>query len=69
MSLATLRTHVWKGGNDVVLHYKSNGRRELRPFKPATPEPQPEAESADAEAEPAAAAPESADTTAAPTAP
>lgn len=29
MSLATLRAHVWKGGNDVVLHYKANGRKEL----------------------------------------
>ncbi|QSZ35922.1 hypothetical protein DSL72_007044 [Monilinia vaccinii-corymbosi] len=30
MSLATLRAHVWKGGADVVLHYKSNGRRSLK---------------------------------------
>lgn len=30
MSLATLRTHVWKGGNDIVLHYKANGRKEIR---------------------------------------
>ncbi|KAI0802301.1 WD repeat-containing protein [Xylaria sp. FL0064] len=29
MSLATLRTHVWKGGNDVVLYYKANGRKEI----------------------------------------
>ncbi|KAI0145293.1 WD40 repeat-like protein [Xylariaceae sp. FL1272] len=29
MSLATLRAHVWKGGNDVVLHYKANGRKEI----------------------------------------
>ncbi|KAH7021212.1 uncharacterized protein B0I36DRAFT_367640 [Microdochium trichocladiopsis] len=29
MSLATLRAHIWKGGNDVVLHYKANGRKEL----------------------------------------
>lgn len=29
MSLATLRAHVWKGGNDIVLHYKANGRKEI----------------------------------------
>ncbi|KAK8094719.1 UBP9-binding protein [Apiospora hydei] len=29
MSLATLRAHIWKGGSDVVLHYKANGRKEL----------------------------------------
>lgn len=31
MSLATLRAHVWKGGNDIVLHYKANGRKKI-PF-------------------------------------
>lgn len=30
MSLATLRAHVWKGGTDVVLHYRANGRKPLR---------------------------------------
>ncbi|KAK7403457.1 hypothetical protein QQX98_010778 [Neonectria punicea] len=34
-SLAALRTHIWKGGSDIVLHYKANGRRELRPFPPS----------------------------------
>ncbi|KAI1388425.1 WD40 repeat-like protein [Hypoxylon trugodes] len=29
MSLATLRAHVWKGGSDVVLYYKANGRKEI----------------------------------------
>lgn len=29
MSLATLRAHVWKGGNDIVLHYKANGKKEI----------------------------------------
>ncbi len=29
MTLATLRAHVWKGGADVMLYYKSNGRKEL----------------------------------------
>jgi WD repeat-containing protein 48 len=27
MTLATLRTHVWKGGADVMLYYKANGKR------------------------------------------
>jgi WD repeat-containing protein 48 len=44
MSLATLRTHVWKGGNDIVLHYKSNGRKEIRPAPQPSTEPGPEAE-------------------------
>ncbi|KAK2612811.1 hypothetical protein QQS21_001091 [Conoideocrella luteorostrata] len=35
MSLATIRTHVWKSGNDVVLYYKANGRKEIKPPKPA----------------------------------
>ena len=36
MSLTTIRTHVWKSGNDVVLYYKANGRKEIVP-KPAPP--------------------------------
>ncbi|MCJ1311824.1 hypothetical protein MMC25_005497 [Agyrium rufum] len=27
MTLATLRAHIWKTGGDVMLYYKSNGRR------------------------------------------
>ncbi|KAK4644511.1 hypothetical protein QC761_305430 [Podospora bellae-mahoneyi] len=30
MTLATLRTHVWRGGNDIVLHYRANGRKEIK---------------------------------------
>ena len=26
-TLATLRAHVWKAGGDVILYYKSSGRR------------------------------------------
>jgi WD repeat-containing protein 48 len=33
MSLATLRTHVWKGGNDIILHYKANGRKVIHPLE------------------------------------
>lgn len=29
MTLATLRTHMWRGGNDIILHYKANGRKEI----------------------------------------
>ncbi|KAK9436700.1 WD repeat protein [Metarhizium brunneum] len=36
MSLATIRTHVWKSGNDVVLYYKANGRKKIIPPKPAS---------------------------------
>lgn len=37
MSLATLRAHVWKGGNDIVLHYKANGKKEI--LFPTAPSP------------------------------
>ncbi|KAL8354053.1 hypothetical protein RB601_003755 [Gaeumannomyces tritici] len=41
MSLATLRAHIWRGGNDVVLHYKGNGRKHIPiPPRPPTPPPQ-----------------------------
>ncbi|CAL3962511.1 unnamed protein product [Diplocarpon coronariae] len=29
MTLATLRAHIWKGGADVMLYYKSNGRKHI----------------------------------------
>lgn len=35
MSLATLRAHVWKGGADVMLYYKSNGVKTIRYEKKA----------------------------------
>jgi len=48
MSLATLRAHVWKGGADVMLYYKSNGRKPIKYEKrpesltgPSTPAAQP----------------------------
>jgi len=37
MTLATLRAHIWKTGGDVMLYYKSNGRKpelEARITKP-----------------------------------
>lgn len=30
MTLATIRAHVWRGGSDVVLCYKANGRKEIK---------------------------------------
>lgn len=33
MTLATLRAYIWKGGNDVVLYYKANGRKDI-PLSP-----------------------------------
>ncbi|KAL6852190.1 hypothetical protein J3F83DRAFT_561492 [Trichoderma novae-zelandiae] len=35
MNLATLRTHVWKGGSDILLYYKANGRKEILPLPSA----------------------------------
>jgi WD repeat-containing protein 48 len=29
MTLATLRAHVWRTGGDVMLYYKSNGKKNL----------------------------------------
>ncbi|KIH86327.1 WD repeat-containing protein 48 [Sporothrix brasiliensis 5110] len=29
MSLATVRAHIWKNSNDIMLYYKSNGRKKL----------------------------------------
>ncbi|KAF6820367.1 UBP9-binding protein [Colletotrichum musicola] len=43
MTLATLRTHIWKGSSDVQLFYKANGRKEIPnpPPQPAVSEPEP----------------------------
>lgn len=40
MTLASIRAHIWRGGGDVVLYYKANGRKEIKhsPF-PGTPPP------------------------------
>lgn len=39
MTLATLRAYIWKGGNDVVLHYKANGKKEIPPPAAESTEP------------------------------
>lgn len=38
MTLATLRAYIWKGGNDVVLYYKANGKKEIPLPSPDAPE-------------------------------
>jgi hypothetical protein len=30
MTLATIRTHVWRGAGDVILNYKANGKKEIK---------------------------------------
>jgi WD repeat-containing protein 48 len=34
MTLASVRAHVWRGGGDVLLHYKANGCKEIKPPAP-----------------------------------
>jgi hypothetical protein len=47
MTLATIRSSMWRGGGDVLLYYKSNGRKEIKhtpavssPLSPQLQEPQ-----------------------------
>lgn len=35
MTLATIRTHIWRSSGDMVMYYKANGRREIPKPKPA----------------------------------
>lgn len=30
MTLASVRAHIWRGGSDVLLYYKANGRKEIK---------------------------------------
>lgn len=30
MTLATIRTHIWRASGDIVLLYKANGKKEIR---------------------------------------
>lgn len=36
MTLASIRAHVWRGGGDVLLYYKANGRKEIKPLPSST---------------------------------
>lgn len=31
MTLATIRTHLWRTSGDMVLYYKANGKKEIHP--------------------------------------
>lgn len=31
MTLATMKTHIWRTGGDMVLFYKANGKKVIRP--------------------------------------
>ena len=42
MTLATIRSSMWRGGGDVLLYYKANGRKEIKHASasaPAVPDP------------------------------
>lgn len=41
MTLATIRAHVWRGGGDVLLYYKANGRKPIRHAPHASEVPSP----------------------------
>jgi len=38
MTLATMRTQVWRSGGDIVLYYKANGRKQILHAAPVQPE-------------------------------
>ena len=40
MTLATIRSHLWRGGSDIILYYKANGKKKIL----HAPTPQPPAE-------------------------
>lgn len=50
MTLAMIKMHVWKSSADVVLHYKSNGRKPELEAKWAVEKAQKEKEEAEAAA-------------------
>jgi WD repeat-containing protein 48 len=39
MTLATIRSHVWRGGGDVVLFYRANGRKPIQHASNIPPKP------------------------------
>ncbi|KAK5111834.1 hypothetical protein LTR85_011732 [Meristemomyces frigidus] len=40
MTLATMRSHLWRGGGDIILYYKANGKKEIA-HAPQPPSPIP----------------------------
>ncbi|PFH60307.1 hypothetical protein XA68_11153 [Ophiocordyceps unilateralis] len=63
MSLTTIRAHVWKGGNDIIMYYKATGRRAIKPLGQPRPTSLPVERSAVGGPATAAAASESGSTT------
>ena len=43
MTLATIRSSMWRGGGDVLLYYKANGRKEIKHASASAPAPDPTA--------------------------
>jgi WD repeat-containing protein 48 len=41
MTLATVRSSMWRGGGDVLLYYKANGRKEIQHASAFAPAPDP----------------------------
>nr|POE74049.1 pre-mrna-splicing factor cef1 [Quercus suber] len=41
MTLATMRSHLWRGGGDIILFYRSNGKKQIKhlPVQPPSPAP------------------------------
>ena len=39
MTLASIRAHVWRGGGDVILYYKANGKKEIKQRTPQAVSP------------------------------
>jgi WD repeat-containing protein 48 len=37
MTLATVRSSMWRGGGDVLLYYKANGRKEIKHASASAP--------------------------------
>jgi WD repeat-containing protein 48 len=37
MTLATVRSSMWRGGGDVLLYYKANGRKEIKHVSASAP--------------------------------
>lgn len=44
MTLATMRTYIWRTGNDLSLFYKANGKREIPVQTPEAPPQDPASE-------------------------
>ena len=42
MTLASIRAHIWRGGSDVLLYYKANGRKEIKQHIPISTPPAPD---------------------------